>query len=347
MPIQASRVPEVREDLKAYLAINGGNFVGQIIGEHLLRGGQCSFPAPECRYPWDRSIEMYQDRLRSMTTTAELFHVSAEMTEMCAAAGLTMPGYKLHRDDIPAESGLIVFDAPIGTATHETIAKEPHNDADRLNLAMAEAAGQKLHTVEVVAALWRFALCPDGSPGVLVVTFTSNYDMANWYEANRRPDEAKAFRMVGWLGYHDETVLPFGDIIDEETDDPDNPRPIRNESLRTLIATWLIMGQDIVTVQDEPLPRQTRRSFVRKLGYEPKVQVVKLRQAHRPRLPAEDDSEGDKRRYDQHRWVVRAHWRNQYYPSQGRHKPKYIPEHIKGPEDAPFKNAERVFDLRR
>ena len=37
------------------------------------------------------------------------------------------------------------------------------------------------------------------------------------------------------------------------------------------------------------------------------------------------------------RWIVRSHWRSQYYPSVGLHKPKLIPAYIKGPEDKPLK----------
>lgn len=36
-------------------------------------------------------------------------------------------------------------------------------------------------------------------------------------------------------------------------------------------------------------------------------------------------------------WIVRAHWRNQPYPSLGIYKPKLIPSHVKGPEDKPLK----------
>lgn len=49
-----------------------------------------------------------------------------------------------------------------------------------------------------------------------------------------------------------------------------------------------------------------------------------------------------------HRWIVRGHWRRQWYPSLKRHDWKYIYEHIKGPEDKPLLISERrVFNFRR
>lgn len=48
------------------------------------------------------------------------------------------------------------------------------------------------------------------------------------------------------------------------------------------------------------------------------------------------------------RWIVRAHWRNQPYPSLGIYKPKLIPSHVQGPEDKPLKKpASSIFAVVR
>jgi hypothetical protein len=44
---------------------------------------------------------------------------------------------------------------------------------------------------------------------------------------------------------------------------------------------------------------------------------------------------------------VRGHWRNQWYPSMQAHRPKYIPEHIKGPEDKPLIVHDKLFSVDR
>lgn len=37
-----------------------------------------------------------------------------------------------------------------------------------------------------------------------------------------------------------------------------------------------------------------------------------------------------------HRWLVSGHWRNQWYPSEGVHRPIWIDAFVKGPSDAPL-----------
>lgn len=42
------------------------------------------------------------------------------------------------------------------------------------------------------------------------------------------------------------------------------------------------------------------------------------------------------------RWMVRGHWRQQWYPSRGVHRPIWINPHIKGPDDKPLRTGESV-----
>lgn len=52
-------------------------------------------------------------------------------------------------------------------------------------------------------------------------------------------------------------------------------------------------------------------------------------------------SGGEARAYSV-RWVVRGHWRRQWYPSQNRHIPIWIMDYIAGPEDAPLVVHDKV-----
>lgn len=48
------------------------------------------------------------------------------------------------------------------------------------------------------------------------------------------------------------------------------------------------------------------------------------------------------------RWIVRAHWRKQWYPSRSEHKPVLIHSYVKGPEDLPLAMAnEKIVTVRR
>lgn len=77
MPIAPSKIPDVRDDLARYVS---GDLVGQVVGMHIIRGGTYDLPSPEVHQLWNHAVAAYQARLRSMVATAELFHVSAEMT---------------------------------------------------------------------------------------------------------------------------------------------------------------------------------------------------------------------------------------------------------------------------
>lgn len=47
------------------------------------------------------------------------------------------------------------------------------------------------------------------------------------------------------------------------------------------------------------------------------------------------------------RWIVRGHWREQWYPSLDRHQPVFINPYIKGPDDKPLKDTSRLFAVVR
>ncbi len=81
--------------------------------------------------------------------------------------------------------------------------------------------------------------------------------------------------------------------------------------------------------------RRTTRQKV-----EPEIQIVRLRQERQ--LSESSDTRSAARHWD-HRWIVRGHWRNQWYPSTEEHRSKWIPAHVKGPDDAPLKAPKRVY----
>lgn len=57
---------------------------------------------------------------------------------------------------------------------------------------------------------------------------------------------------------------------------------------------------------------------------------------------AQRGDEGAPSRVYSHRWVVRGHWRRQWYPSQNRHIPIWITDHIAGPADLPIEHRDKV-----
>jgi hypothetical protein len=46
-------------------------------------------------------------------------------------------------------------------------------------------------------------------------------------------------------------------------------------------------------------------------------------------------------------WIVRGHWRNQWYPRQKHYRPRWIAPYLKGPEDKPLREPGRLFAVVR
>jgi hypothetical protein len=108
-------------------------------------------------------------------------------------------------------------------------------------------------------------------------------------------------------------------------------------------ATFLEQG--ILVPHEEHVGRRVREE-AKAFGYEADCKVVVLRK---------DISEAQRREglggtksVDwAHRWVVRGHWRNQYFPSRQAHAPLWIHPYIKGPEDRPFDSRPTILSVVR
>lgn len=103
---------------------------------------------------------------------------------------------------------------------------------------------------------------------------------------------------------------------------------------------WLLMQQRIAIVTDHLPDRASARRLQRAGRPVAPVRVISLRQ------PEHHSGPGSDRTYH-HRWVVRGHWRKQWYPSQDRNVPIWISPYMKGPDDAPLLVGEKVYAWQR
>jgi hypothetical protein len=112
------------------------------------------------------------------------------------------------------------------------------------------------------------------------------------------------------------------------------------ETIRVIKAAWLLMQQSLAAVSEIEPDRAARRRAARG-RYKPRpVRVIELRR------PAHSGS-GDGSREFHHQWIVRGHWRQQWYPARKVHRPVWIAPHIKGPEGAPLLGGEKVYAWKR
>lgn len=118
---------------------------------------------------------------------------------------------------------------------------------------------------------------------------------------------------------------------------------IVTEGVRLWYALQLLSHQKIGTPVVLSPDRATRKRIQREYGGQDRmITLITLR-----RKKVINEGEPSKVEWSR-RWVVRGHWRRQWYPKSKTHDWVYIYEHIRGPEDKPLVITERrVFDFRR
>ncbi len=273
---------------------------------------------------------------------APLYHVTRQMTELVVQAAQAVPYYQVHADQLPSDSGLVVFG--------DTMCDVPR---ERLH------PGQR---VLINAALWFTVADTGDGPGVMVVTLQDTGVLLHtqpmgWTDHERRTVVVDMQTQMGSLSYHDEYPMPFGSTpwtgsrpdLDELP--ADGPVRVRNQAVAAMICTWTMMGQRITTTQDEKLPRALTRRYAREGRPEPAVRTTTLRRKASAHQDTQERAPGASGRVYTKQWVVSeyAYWRNTWYPSKERHQQQLVlvPSYVKGPEGAPMVGGERVNVLRR
>ncbi len=107
------------------------------------------------------------------------------------------------------------------------------------------------------------------------------------------------------------------------------------------------IGQKVAVLAPMTWSRAERRRFEKARETPPdNIYRVTLREAR----PVIQPTQAERRPTDyQSRWLVRGHWRNQWFPKARSHHPLWITGYVKGPEGKPLKSGSRiqVFDVSR
>lgn len=282
-------------------------------------GQQASRPYGALRVAADRLATDEAERLNS----AHLFFVSEEMMDLAVAASESLPDFTLSPEDLPTGWGLVYFASPIARP-------------ERL-----EVRGG-IQTPIVAAAWGPFpAWSPSESGGVWVTWYSDRDAVLAQLEDRVRGSAMEYLRQsTARIQTDDDFQMPFSAESVPITKDGE---PIalseatgKAKWFAVLKTIWLLMGQTIATVENAKFDRAARRRIERQGKEPPSVRVITLRR------PASSGSGESDREYH-HQWIVRGHWRQQWYPTRQVHRPVWIAPHIKGPEGAPLLGGEKVY----
>ncbi|MFD5089881.1 hypothetical protein ACFWMR_04730 [Amycolatopsis thailandensis] len=375
--VTAYDVPEIRARMTEWARDPGtdgaGNWFRFFVGPRPEdSAGEPAFP------PLDDVGATITDTLRAQIPAAELFYVSANLTDLASHAASTLADYRLHPEDLPAPVGFLVYEHPpvaqTASARHDAVSvvswgpgrgglwvqawgtvPDPEPPAVEVGRGLARLPRDyALSQMRKAAAMNLPLPASDNKPAShddavdqgakhILATFLRNAERAPIPPSFAPPHGYE------WCGL---TPMLFTDMkgwpssLTEGTSAVDIDAQIALQ--RTILTTWLLLGQTLVRSEHTRAPRAARRRIER---YDPALgTAVRLVDLRRARTTPADRAKGDvgagTREYH-HSWVVRGHWRNQYYPSRQDHRPVWIADHFAGPEDKPLIGGERVNVLRR
>lgn len=246
---------------------------------------------------------------------ADLYFVTADMAELAKTASQSLPWFELDRKDLPSEHGFVLFEEPF---------------ASYPNCGKPDAS--------VWACCWTIV-----GDGALCLSFYSDWHA--WLEQcgaqNIFEGDHIAYcrRFDHWLCMETFIFSPIGQRRDGFGAWVGKGRQLASVE-NVVRAAWLLMRQPLARVVEEKPDRATRKRL-RRVGSDPKsVRVIELR---RPT----HSGPGDGSREFHHQWIVKGHWRQQWYPARQVHRPVWIAPHIKGPEGAPLIGGEKVYAWKR
>lgn len=235
--------------------------------------------------------------------TADLYFVARAMGELAVAASDSLPAYSLAPEDLPGPKGLLLF----GQVPEGMITRE--------------------HGTGLSGVLWTTMPGSHGRTFVLIFPVIDNGLRLHLQGGAARAGRAR------WICRTGAFPLTLGD----------SPNPYKWGDdwtmlmIKSVKAIWLLMQQPLA-LTDVAEPDRAARKRLKREGYEPQlVRVIDLR---RP-LGSSGAGDGDSNYH--HQWIVRGHWRQQWFPKRQVHRPVWIAPHVKGPEGAPMIGGEKVY----
>lgn len=272
-------------------------------------------------------------RLHRSMLTGDTYAVTSEIMDVLEQAAPSVPRFIIHESDLPTPSGFVWLERAI-------ILKDIHNR----NLAV-RAIGWHLTKL----------MLPDETlePAVLTLCWTDPTDPrdhahgATWGDLS---DVGMPMNLASMITGCWPIGRTWGELA-EPYDPGESDDSVENISAdldlgKVLLAFLRFINEPWINTEhvrpDRGLRRRAERAFEERPEHVPEIHVVHLRR--RGGNPTES---GTGNIEWSHRWLVRGHWRNHWYPKLGVHKPRWIAEHIKGPDGLPLVVHDKVFSVER
>lgn len=274
------------------------------------------------------NIRWYRENLPH----AQLIHVEEHMCEFIRQAATNVPSsLTIHRDDAPAPVGLCIFATPMIGTDAGPVAVGSRVVVNGIMWAPVHLPGRDVP--------W-FMPVPEGDPGVDGISIASFHLM-----------EADGVVPQMWIGLG-RTDWPWGDRLDDTLkgaipDWSEIKQASLEEDRRLLAAVWATINQKLLIETEIVFPDKMSTKRLARAGMgelDNRITIVHLRKTEYRSLGTEEGS-GETLKW---RTPVRKHFKRQPYgPGRRLRKIIVIMPYWRGPEDAPIRHTERIWEVDR
>lgn len=266
----------------------------------------------------DEMMAAFQAAAVSTLRIAEPFYWDVTTCELIQQTAPAMPDMTLRPEDLIVPAGFAWFATPLALTPYPEVARD----------------------LPMLGFAWRLA----PNDGVLLLPLTPHPG-----RSSGAPAQVVMWRFEDGFAHLLENVREMADLDAVKFEVAERLRGIgahrRVEQMRYVAACLVFMNQHILVTTAERAPRATRKRLAQDGWiHEPVIRVVQLRRAATTHQMRERNDEPVEWSCS---WVVRGHWRQQWFPKRQVHRPVWIAPHIKGPEGAPLIGGEKVYALKR
>lgn len=268
---------------------------------------------------------------RTKLLLAAPFYVTEEMVDLLDHAQQSFPATPLRNVDLPTHAGFVLLARP---------------------MEVTDLHGETLYWQAFSWGIATGSNDPESAIGIHLSLYAHRENDPARVTAEAASGSFPTLALIhetAWTFDHDYAGgdgWETGTTVNEDVPISDEAMASGVEMLRTIHTFFILSWQKIATPQPSQASRAVRKRAMQRIdrGREiPDVRVVTLR---RSRQRGESDPEHGSVEWS-HRWIVGGFWRRQWYPTEQRHKPKYIAPYEKGPKDKPLVLKKKTYLWRR
>lgn len=240
---------------------------------------------------------------------ADPYFVANNVCELLGLTASTIPDVPLLADHPPSPNGWVYLQKPLPVGPPSQVERAVFGNPPRLKAFSWQA--DNIQRAEQVMDGLSITCYEDGTPFPYPLELLNWGFGINWGSDWQAPD-VRSFES-----------FPIEKDVSEK----------RSLAIRQyILAFFSFLKQPLVAISHERANRAARRRYEQFHQQEPPlINVITLR--------TRQYRKGDETREIEWecRWIVRGHWRQQWYPSIAGHRALWITPYIKGPEDKPLK----------